>query len=235
MTDETVAAPDIGPSRFDQAYQNLRDLIIGGRFEPNYRLTEADLTQLLDVSRGTVRSVAARLAQEGYLSAEPNRGVRTRQFSIEEAIDILEAREVLEAALAAKAATSATDAELDGMAEIIDLMASADRVRAATEYSGLNREFHRRVREAARQQTMSAFVDSLHYPLVMRQYRDLTTPHPRMNSLSEHRAIFYALRTRNADAASAAMRHHVASARRALLLNTTGAAKQEGNNSEALA
>jgi len=219
MSDEAVSAVDVSSSPFEQAYQDLRDLIIGGRFPLNARLTDAELTKLLDVSRGTVRSVTARLAQEGYLVAEPHRGVRTRGFTIEEAIDILEAREVLESALAGKAATTATEDEIQGLASVLEQMADAESRHDAAEYSGLNREFHRRVREAARQQTMSMFVDSLHYPLVMRQYRDLARAHPRPDSLSEHRAIFYALRTRNVEAASAAMRHHVASARRALLIN----------------
>jgi DNA-binding GntR family transcriptional regulator len=55
----------------------------------------------------------------------------------------------------------------------------------------------------------------------MRQYRDLTVPHPRTGSIEEHQAIFLAVLTRNPDAAVAAMRHHVGAARRALLLRST--------------
>ncbi|SDS51557.1 DNA-binding transcriptional regulator, GntR family [Brevibacterium siliguriense] len=231
MSDEVItpAEPPITP--FVQAYHHLRDLIIAGHFEPNFRLTEADLTKLLDVSRGTVRSVTAKLAQEGYLTSEPHRGVRTRDFSIEEAISILEAREVLESALAAKAAVSATDAELEDLTDICEKMAVADRDKAASDYSQLNRQFHRQVRKSAQQPTLDSFVDALHYPLVMRQYRDLTTVHPRQSSLSEHRTILYSLKTRNADAASAAMRHHVAAARRALLINVDEKNSSSGTGS----
>ena len=210
-----VVAPDASSSVFEQAYQDLRDLLIAGRFELNTRLTEAELTQLLNVSRGTVRAVTLRLVQEGYLVSEPHRGVRTRSFTLEEAAEILEAREVLDAALAARAATAASDDELAELASICDEMTESDR--DADHYSGLNRRFHQAVRDAAHQSTLAAFVDSLHYPLVMRQYRGLAR-FPRTNSLAEHRAILYALQTRNADAAEAAMRLHVASARRALMI-----------------
>ncbi len=220
MSEKTSVVVDVSSSRFLQAYQDLRDLIVSGELRSNVRLTEAELTKLLDVSRGTVRSVTARLAQEGYLTSEPNRGVRTRSFTIDEAAEILEAREVLEPALAAKAAECATDEELEKLTVILEKMAVADRQHIEAEYSGLNRRFHQTIRDAARQATMSSFVDSLHYPLVMRQYRDLTTAHPRKSSLNEHRAILYALLTRNADAARAAMKHHVASARQALLFNS---------------
>jgi DNA-binding GntR family transcriptional regulator len=218
---ETIAVTngDLSSLRSNQAYQDLRNLLIAGRFPPNHRLTEAELGTLLDVSRGTVRSVIVRLVQEGYLTSEPNRGVRTRMFSVEEAVEILEAREILESALAGKAAERATDEELAELSGICEQMATAEYDRQEAEYSKLNRRFHQLVRDAARQPIMTGFVDSLVYPLVMRQYRYLTRKHPRKDALNEHRAILYALKTRNADAASATMRHHVGSARRVLLLN----------------
>ncbi|WP_328631111.1 GntR family transcriptional regulator [Streptomyces sp. NBC_00356] len=222
MSERSSSVPEGSPSsRFEQAYRDLRNLLVSGHFEPNARLTEAELTSRLDVSRGTIRSVLVRLAQEGYVTSEPNRGVRTRVFTVEEAATVLEAREVLESALAAKAATHATDSELRELAGICQQMGDAEEARAEADYSRLNRRFHRQVRSMARQPILSGFVDVLVYPLVMRQFRDRTRTHPRANSLNEHRAIVAALKTRNPDAAAAAMRHHVASARRALLLNAT--------------
>lgn len=227
----TELAPRAGDasSRFDKAYQDLRNLIISGYFEPNIRLTEAELTSLLDVSRGTIRSVLVRLTHEGYLMSEPNRGVRTRFFTVEEAAAIHEAREVLESALAGKAAERATAGELDLLAAIGDEMRAAEYAHDASEYSRLNRRFHQHIRTIARQPILNAFVDALVYPLVMRQYRDLTTPHPRADSLSEHLAILAALQTHNREAAAAAMRHHVSSARRALLLNAGAAERAYGH------
>ncbi|UBU18112.1 GntR family transcriptional regulator [Nonomuraea gerenzanensis] len=85
-------------TRHDEAYEGLRPLLLSGGIEPGSRLTEAELTSRCNVSRSTMRSVLVRLAQEGYVTSEVNRGVRTRSFSVEEAADILEAREVLESA-----------------------------------------------------------------------------------------------------------------------------------------
>jgi DNA-binding GntR family transcriptional regulator len=144
--------------------------------------------------------------------------VRTRIFSVAEAIDILEAREVLESALAAKATERASDDELQAIAETLEAMRAAEREGARDEYSRLNRSFHEQVRNAAHQKVLAQFVEALVYPLVMRQYRDLQAPHPRAGSLDEHQAIFSALITRNPEAAAAAMRRHISSARRALQL-----------------
>jgi DNA-binding GntR family transcriptional regulator len=216
MSENNLATEELSSSgRFEKAYQQLRNLIMSGHFAPNVRLTEAELTTLLDVSRGTVRSVLVRLAQEGYLTSGTNKGVRTRVFTVEEAIAVLEAREILETAIAGKAAERATDAELEELATICEQMGSAEYSRDAAEYSRLNRRFHQHVRQIARQPILSGFVDQLVYQLVMRQYRNLGHAH---HSLTEHRAIVAAMQTRNPDAAAAAMRHHVSSARWAELL-----------------
>lgn len=227
MSELPQGTQDASTLRSNKAYQDLRNLIISGHFQPNVRLTEAELTSLLDVSRITVRSVTARLAQEGYLTSEPNRGVRTRMFSFDEAVEILEAREIVEAALAGKAAERATDDELEELSEVCEQMATAEYELQGEEYSKLNRRFHQLVRDSARQPILSGFVDSLVYPLVMRQYRNLTRKHPRKDALNEHRAILYALQTRNPAAARAAMRHHVGSARTALLLSASTAAEAD--------
>jgi DNA-binding GntR family transcriptional regulator len=206
------------PNRCGQAYDRLVSVLQSGEIEPGTRLTEAELTQMLNVSRGTIRSVLVRLAQEGYVTSEVNRGVRTRMFSVTDAVEILEAREVLEAALAGKAAERATPEERDGLTRTVGAMREARLNGEQDEYSRLNRGFHQQIRKAAHQETLARFCDALRYPLVMRQYRNLAAPHPRAGSLEEHQAILSAIITRNPEAASAAMRHHIAAAREGLLL-----------------
>jgi DNA-binding GntR family transcriptional regulator len=205
-------------TRSSQAYDELRSLLLSGSIEPNTRLTEADLTRMFNVSRSTMRSVLVRLAQEGYVSSEVNRGVRTRSFSPAEAADILEARETLESALAGKAAERATEDEVHALRATLDEMADAQSRGDQAAYSQGNRRFHQQVKEAAHQVTLARAYDTLLYPLVMRQYRNASAQHPRAGSYDEHQAILLAIVTRNPDAAVAAMRHHVAAARHALVL-----------------
>jgi DNA-binding GntR family transcriptional regulator len=220
--DHTPAAEpgESSRTRQSEAYDGLRSLLLAGSVAPGTRLTEAELTKRFDVSRSTLRAVLAQLAQEGYVTSEVNRGVRTRSFSPEEAADILEARETLESALAGKAAERATEEDVRELRATLETMADCKRRGDQAAYSRANRTFHQQVKHAAHQQTLARVYDSLLYPLVMRQYRNLSAQHPRSGSLEEHQAILMAIVTRNPDAAVAAMRHHVASARRALLLQT---------------
>jgi DNA-binding GntR family transcriptional regulator len=211
--------PDAGANRTLQAYHDLRALILSGHYEPDSRLTESGLTTQLQVSRGTIRSVLARLAQEGYITTEANRSARTRSFSVDEAIEILETRAVMEAELAAKAAERATEADIAAMTETCKRMWDLQVPGGREEYWTLNRKFHEQVKQAARQATLTGFVDSLLYPLVMQQYRDGDRADPRADSVREHQAILAAIVTHNPESAAAAMRHHLSSARRALQLN----------------
>lgn len=221
QSDSNEAAGGAKPSatRHSQAYEGLRSLLLSGSVAPGTRLTEADLTRMFNVSRSTMRAVLVRLAQEGYVTSEVNRGVRTRSFSVEEAADILEARETLESALAGKAAERATDEEIADLRRTLAEMEDAQSRGDQDAYSRGNRRFHQQIKQAAHQKTLAHAYDTLLYPLVMRQYRNLSAQHPRSGSVEEHQAIFLAIVTRNPDAAVAAMRHHVGSARRALLLD----------------
>jgi DNA-binding GntR family transcriptional regulator len=218
MVDNSELDGAVVTTRQAQAYEGLRSLLLAGSFEPGTRLTEADLTGMFNVSRSTMRTVLVRLTQEGYVTSEVNRGVRTRSFSVEEALDILEARETLESALAGKAAERATDEEIASLRATLDAMNEFQAHGDQAAYSKGNRQFHQQVKLAAHAPTLARAYDTLLYPLVMRQYRNLSAQHPRTGSLEEHQAIFLAILTHNPDAAVAAMRHHVGSARRALLL-----------------
>jgi DNA-binding GntR family transcriptional regulator len=107
---------------------------------------------------------------------------------------------------------------LDELAGILERMKQANTAHEAAAYSALNRQFHRLVLAAANQPTLAKFITVTPYPLVMRQFRDTQSPHPRAGSLEEHAAIYAALRVHNAVAAEATMKYHVSSARRALTL-----------------
>ncbi|MDQ4112605.1 MAG: GntR family transcriptional regulator [Actinomycetota bacterium] len=154
------------------------------------------MTTLLDVSRGTVRSILIRLVQDGYLTSEPHRGVRTRSFTVEEALSVMEARETLESALAEKAAERATDAELEMLAGICEEMGAPAYVDSEAEYARLNRRFHQQIRDSTCGR--SCRVSPARSPsVVMRQCCGLTHTSPRQTALIEHRAILAALQTRN--------------------------------------
>jgi DNA-binding GntR family transcriptional regulator len=209
--------------RLLRARRELALAIRRGEYQPNQRLPETELAATLGISRPTLRSVFVALEQENYISLERNRGARVRQFSPVEAIEILHTREILESAAAGLAAARITPEECERLEAILERMVPAAMEHDSPAYSSANREFHGLVINASRQPTLIRFIRSTPYPLVMSQYRDPKTPHPRTESLREHRAILAALWTGDSAATEAAMRFHLAATRRALMLGSTEA------------
>ena len=67
-------------------------------------MIEADLTRLLGVSRGPLREAMARLAGDGLVTIEPNRGVTVKTLTRAEVRGIAAVREMLEGLAARLAA-----------------------------------------------------------------------------------------------------------------------------------
>src|SRR3954454_4487711 len=114
--------PATRTSRFDHAYQVLRDRIVQGVYLPEQRLTEMELARELGVSRPTIRMALVRLEREGLVVTQPKRGASVRSIGTAEAVRPPRIREVLAGLAAALAPESATPAEIDEMAAVVDAM-----------------------------------------------------------------------------------------------------------------
>ena len=107
------------------SYAALRNAILTGRFGPNERLVEAEISSEFAMPRAAVRTAFVRLEVEGLLRREPNKGARVRLVTDEEAIQIMHARAVLEGLIARRAAQRVTAADarrLVASARRFDLM-----------------------------------------------------------------------------------------------------------------
>src|SRR5262245_46790992 len=210
MADQADRAADGGARRGSQdAYERLREAIVGGRLQPNERLVEADLIPMLHASRTAVRTALVRLVQEGLVEHEPHRGAKVRLVDEQEAAGILESRMVLEGLAARYAAQNATEEQVAELREIQSGMRSsldADDLVGASE---LNARFHALLLEIAGHRTVSRLVAMLNPQLVRFQFRTILVPGRAEQSFSEHGAIVEAVARGDADAAEQAVREHL--------------------------
>jgi DNA-binding GntR family transcriptional regulator len=197
-------------TRFEAAHGRLRGDIEQGVYAPRERLIEVDVAERLGISRTTLRAVLVRLAEEGLVELEANRGARVRAFTLDEAVQVLEARAALEGVAAAKAAREATEAEITEMAGILDEMAAAAAAGDLTRYSVLNGRFHAALLVSSRNPELKRLLDSLHFPLIRYQFRTILVPGRKSRSLDEHRRILGCVARRDAAGAERAARVHVA-------------------------
>lgn len=75
-----------------------------GRFKPDEKLQEMSLSKMLNVSRTPIRAALSRLAAEGLLEYQPNRGYTVRSLNADRLIAVFDLRGVLEGLAARLAA-----------------------------------------------------------------------------------------------------------------------------------
>lgn len=214
MADVVPASAPVHSSA--DAYEQLRREIVSGRLQPNERLVEADLTRALGVTRTAVRAALQRLAHEGLVEHERNRGAKVRFVSEQEAVEILEARSVLEGLIARKAAENARPEDLARLRALTGTMRELLATGDLLTMSEANTRLHEILLELAGHRTVERLVSTLNSQLVRFQYRTILVLGRPEQSLAEHTAIVEAVAAGDPEAAEAAMRRHLSKLTEAL-------------------
>lgn len=189
----------------------LRRDILGGRFSPGERLLEIPLADRYECGRAAIRSALVELTAEGLVIREANRGAAVRQISIEEAIQITEARAALEGMVAGLAARRADEEDRQWLADLVADMRRAVVDDRPGDYSELNRALHRRLCEIADHAVALELINTLRNRAAHHQYRLAAMPGRPADSLEQHAAIVDAVIAGDEDAATEAMRAHLTS------------------------
>lgn len=96
MQSRHYAPTSTATSLADTVANTIRQMLIQGELRAGQHLSEAALSQQLDISRNTLREVFRILIKEGLLRHEPNRGVSVVVPSIADIIDIYRVRRLIE-------------------------------------------------------------------------------------------------------------------------------------------
>ena len=121
------------------AYDEIRSLIVDGSLVPGSRLAQGELADRLGISRGSVREALRRLAGDGLVDFEVNRGFFVAEAGLDDVRQRLEARLALEPEIARLAADRRSESDLELMRETIAAEASA---RTSDEVHDASRAFH---------------------------------------------------------------------------------------------
>ena len=218
-------APKIAPERlYLQAARQLEQSIRHGIYPVNTRLpAERELSEILGVSRPTVREAIIVLELRGLVQTRHGAGVYVMSTTPESPtvataeadvgpFEVTEARRLFEGETAALAAVMITDAELAELETLVGRMGDCQISQAIREKA--DRDFHLTVARATRNEAIVDVVQSLwdkryRSPLCIYLFslaREIGIQPP----VDDHRQILTALRARDADAARAAMRAHLA-------------------------
>lgn len=138
-----------------EAYEQICRGIITLAYQPGTMLDEKQLMAELQLGRTPIREAILRLAGEGWLETQPNRGAMVPPITLQKARAVFEAMRVLELGVAALAVSQKIDEQLEAM------RAADDEVRAAIaagDILGLvdaNHTFHAAYAECAKNEFLS--------------------------------------------------------------------------------
>jgi len=96
----------------DRVYENLKLLIITGKLEPNRHLLEAELSEMMKISRAPIREALNILEKEGLVTIIPRKGAQVSSISKTEVENIWEIRSLLEPYAARNASQKCKEKEL---------------------------------------------------------------------------------------------------------------------------
>lgn len=197
----------------EQAAASLRDEILSGLIPSGTRLGEAELAGRLSVSRTPIREALSRLAAEGLVEIQPNRGARVATWTTEQLREIFELRLRLEPHAVRQAVPNLSGSQLDELDELAEAMNRADLSRLVE----LNRRFHGLFIDAAGSPPLAAALRGVTHAAVVHQNFHDYSPDALRRSLNHHVEMVAAARAGDGDWAEAIMRAHLYNARSTML------------------
>lgn len=196
------------------AYRELRNRIVSGRFVAGQRLVEADLVDSLGISRMTAREALSRLQHEGLLTKEAGKSCVVRHVSIGELEEILDTRIALETYAIREAARKISDRQRQLLQ---DKLGELEMARTSIpEFIERQAELHHLWLESSGLAYARQFVDGLSALSAQTRMRTALLPGRIDASLCEHRAIVDALVRSHPEDCEKAIRDHLTQVKEAI-------------------
>ncbi len=214
-------------ARSEAAYRELKRLIVSGAFGMGEKISEERMARRLGTSRTPVRTALNRLEIEGFVTYEPRRGHRTRQYTEADVRDIYACRAILEAEAIKEVASRGLSADQAASLErIVARMESLLDESAASGTYGpemrdgfrrMNNEFHALLYSLVENRVLRTLINqTTDLPVAIRTYANFTPAQLHESHLT-HKRILAAILARDPLRADALMREHVWSARDRIL------------------
>ncbi|MEI8158168.1 MAG: GntR family transcriptional regulator [Burkholderiales bacterium] len=203
-------------SLHDEVAALLRGQIFEGKLEQGSFLDEAALCESLKISRTPLREALKVLAAEGLVRHEPRRGCFVNQVTEQDLDDIFPVIALLEGRCAFEAARNASDADLAALDALHTRLEQHAQAKRINDYYATNFIIHEAIITLANNRWLAQAIADLRKILKLARQQQLHAPGRLEQSLSEHLAIYAALRARDSEGADAAMRMHLSRQREAL-------------------
>jgi len=158
----------------DQAYRQLREDIVHGKFNPGEKLGIEFLKRTYDVGATPLREALYRLSSDGFVVVQGQRGFRVAEMSPAELEDITDLRVTLEGMALSQSVANSDDAWESRVVGAFHHLTKAESQTEPDiqEWEIRNRDFH------------LALISCCHSPWLMRFYETLYDQHKRYRNIA---------------------------------------------------
>lgn len=192
-----------------RVYESIREDILNGRYPQNTELKEAAIGAELGVSRTPVREALRQLELEGLVNIIPNRGAYVNMITAKDVQDIYALRSMLEGLCARWATEYITEEQLDDLEETLCLSEYHTRKDNFEKLWELDSQFHEQLYRASNSRILNHILSDFHDYVKMVRKATIASSGRSVRSTEEHRAIFDAIRDKDADRAEELAKQHV--------------------------
>lgn len=203
-------------SLHNEVADRLRGHIFAGELPPGTFLDEVALCERLQISRTPLREALKVLTAEGLLRHEPRRGCFVNEVTEQDLDEIFPVIALLEGRCAYEAARHVSDADLQALAVLHERLQQHAQARQIPEYYAANYAIHEALIQLANNRWLAQVISDLRKILKLARLQSLQATGRIEQSLTEHLAVFAALKARDPEGAEAAMRTHLLRQRDAL-------------------
>lgn len=204
----------------DDVHKAIRDAILNRTFAPGMRLSVDDLAGQLGVSLTPVRSAIQLLSAEGLVDVHSRSGTYVATLSRKDLAETFDIRCALECLAAEKGAELLTDEQIANAERQLAILGRPVKSEASRKsHEQANSELHQIVIEASGNSRLADMYDSLEAHIAMGRLhgRDQSWQDRLETEQREHEEIVEAMRRRDAEALSSALRRHIMRAKAVLL------------------
>jgi len=205
---DVIFTPPIQRVLRSDAYDAIRQAVVGGAIKPGERINEAEVSRQMRISRAPIREAIRQLEQDGLLVSVPHRGTFVVTLSRDDVEEIYSLRADIESRAVHRALPRLTAEQLAALEALVGVMQTA---ADAGDVSGLveaDTRFHRTIIEATGWSRLTRIWENLHPQTLTLYTLTMLTDWPSMNA-QRHRPVLEALHRGDPECAAAAIREHI--------------------------
>jgi DNA-binding GntR family transcriptional regulator len=202
----------------EDLYQTIRANIISGKYHPGFRLSQQAIATELKVSRTPLREALSRLAAEGLVVGEANRGMEVAPVYNDHAEQSYGLRLLIESPTIEGIIEDITEQDIDRMQKLLEQMEQAGESRRIQDFQQLHSQFH----EAILRHYPDKFrelIKSLYTSIYRHQRLYFSRPEVPKSFIQVDRAFCDAMRARDARTARQNLEFHLTDAALGLVLD----------------